>query len=92
LDTATVSVGTYVDNSVQIGTMGNTIDKDSGGTTFVHVHFEVRKNINIDLSQSNPFRDKVWWPMTKAELEANFVDIGRTEFGSYSSHFYSMPK
>ena len=92
LDKANVSIGAYVDNTVQIGAMGNTIDQDSGGTTVVHLHFEVRESINIDLSQTNPFGGKVWWPGTRTELEANFVDLGLTAFGSYSDHYYSMPK
>lgn len=70
LDTQSVFLGDTVDNTTQIGTMGQS------GTNNVHLHFEVRKAVNVDLSQDNPFHAKVWWPRTPTELSNNFLNLG----------------
>jgi len=59
LQTATVQEGVQVDNNTQIGEMGGT---NSWGEGDPHLHFEVRKSTNVDLSDSasSPFRGQVW--------------------------------
>ena len=47
--------GDIVDAGTQIAEMGSTHDQD-----IVHLHFEVRRATNIDLSQANPFSNQVY--------------------------------
>jgi hypothetical protein len=56
-----------------------------------HLHFEVRKSENVDLSQANPFQGEVWWPQTLDELNINFVDLGATNFAHYDSNYLASP-
>ena len=50
-----------------------------------YLHFEVRKSSNVDLSQSNPFGGKVWWPKTAADLYRNYVNLGPV-FGYHQTY------
>jgi murein DD-endopeptidase MepM/ murein hydrolase activator NlpD len=52
-----VKVGQRVDQNTAVGTMGNS--KGSKGTD-PHLHFEVRKNINVNLGDGYIF-DGQWW-------------------------------
>ena len=71
LDTQTVSVGQVVDNNIQVGTMGNT--KPGCTNCAVHLHFEIRKELSINLSKPIPF--VIYWPKTMEEFHQNFVDL-----------------
>jgi murein DD-endopeptidase MepM/ murein hydrolase activator NlpD len=69
------SVGTVVDNNIQIGKMGNTNQANGthqGGMS-VHLHFEVRKTTNVNSSYG--VSGKIWWPTNLDEMHANFVDL-----------------
>jgi murein DD-endopeptidase MepM/ murein hydrolase activator NlpD len=89
LDSASVHEGMMVDNNIQIGEMGGTI---SGGYGDPHLHFEVRKSVNVNLSDpiDSPFRGKVWWPRSMDELRLNFVDLGATSFADYDANFFTI--
>lgn len=65
-----VNIGDIVEAGSMIATMGNS------GTRTVHLHFEIRKANNIDWQNINPFRFKIYWPSSVAELTANYVDLG----------------
>ncbi len=72
-----------------IGFMGGTLDHNV--ETSDHLHFEVRKSLNVNLTQTDPFQGMVWWPMTKSELQRNFVDLGQTDFAQYDNKFFLLP-
>ncbi|PKO11549.1 MAG: hypothetical protein CVU39_28710, partial [Chloroflexi bacterium HGW-Chloroflexi-10] len=89
LSESSVEEGTVVDSNTQIGEMGGTID--DGGPIDPHLHFEVRKSVNVSLSQANPFRGNVWWSHSKEELTTNFVDLGATNFADYDTNYFNLP-
>jgi RHS repeat-associated protein len=76
-----VAQGDIVDDTTAIGAMGQS------GTDNIHLHFEVRKPTNVDLTQDNPFQEQVWWPQTWTALTSNFVNLG-VVYG-YASDFFT---
>jgi murein DD-endopeptidase MepM/ murein hydrolase activator NlpD len=70
-----LSVGTVVDNSIQIGTMGNTNQADGThqGNMGEHLHFEVRKETNVNSGFG--VGGEVWWPETVTKSYNFFVDL-----------------
>ncbi|MCB2160576.1 peptidoglycan DD-metalloendopeptidase family protein [bacterium] len=60
-------VGSEVDNNIQIGEMG------SSGTDSVHLHFEVRKETNVNSNYG--VGGMTWWPSSLDAMHANFVDL-----------------
>lgn len=80
LDTQTVKKGQMVDENTQIGTMGNTTTWPEG--VAVHLHFEVRKAGNVDLTEpyGNPFYGKKWYVKDWEELHQNYVDLSSLPF------------
>ena len=88
LDSYSVKKGMKVDNDMQIGNMGGTT---SGGDVDPHLHFEVRKSVNVDVAATDPFNGKVWWPESMAELSNNFVDLAATSFVDYEDTFTKWP-
>jgi murein DD-endopeptidase MepM/ murein hydrolase activator NlpD len=95
-----VSVGDIVGPNTQIAGMGGTIDLDSGGSTFVHLHLEVRRASNVLLNNPsapvspgyNEFDQWVkpaWWVTSREQLNALFVDLGPL-FG-YHEEYNQMP-
>jgi murein DD-endopeptidase MepM/ murein hydrolase activator NlpD len=76
-----VAQGDIVDDTTAIGAMGES------GTNNIHLHFEVRKATNVDLTQDNPFQGQVWWPQTWTSLTSNFVNLG-VIYG-YASDFFT---
>jgi RHS repeat-associated protein len=73
LNTQTVKPGLYVDNNSVIGTMGNSFKKDQ--KTDIHLHFEVRKANNVNLSAEDPFAYMIWWPADKIEFNEKWIDL-----------------
>jgi RHS repeat-associated protein len=80
LNTQTVKKGERVDENTQIGTMGNTTTWPKG--VEVHLHFEVRKTGNVDLTEpyGNPFYGKQWYVADWEELHQNYVDLSSLPF------------
>jgi RHS repeat-associated protein len=95
-----VNIGDIVDSTTQIAGMGGSIDADSGGTTFVHLHLEVRRASNVYLTNPNgPFSsgyisgqyvEPKWWVMNRRELNTLFVDLGPL-FGYDENEYILMP-
>lgn len=76
-----INVGRIVDNRTQIGEMGNT------ATGNVHLHFEVRKAMNVNLNEhgnyaSFPRSIQSYWANSANELHQSWVDLG-LRFGYY---------
>ena len=74
-----VAEGAIVSAGDQIATMGKS------GTRIVHLHFEIRRAVNVDLGATNPFETQIYWPSTVTELKTNFVDLGPV-FGYHSTY------
>jgi murein DD-endopeptidase MepM/ murein hydrolase activator NlpD len=88
LDSYDVKPGMKVDNDTKIGEMGGST---SGGNIDPHLHFEVRKSVNVDITASDPFNNQVWWPESKDELIDNFVDLAAADFIDYADDFSNWP-
>ncbi|MFQ5580921.1 MAG: M23 family metallopeptidase, partial [Nitrospiria bacterium] len=69
-DIVLVAEGDVVIAGTPIAEMGSTVN------TSVHLHFEIRRATNVDLSQDHPFAGQIYWPSSLQELRANFVDLG----------------
>jgi RHS repeat-associated protein len=79
-----VSVGDVVDSRTRVGTMGDS------GTASVHLHFEVRTAMNVNLDaqgnyQSFPRSADSYWADTESELKQKWVDLGPI-FGYFSGY------
>jgi RHS repeat-associated protein len=69
-----VTVGQTVDNNTIIGLTGNT----KGNTIYIdpHLHFEVRREANVNLKSSDPFSGLYFWGYYKWEFARFFLDLG----------------
>jgi len=82
-----VNVGDIVGPNTQIAGMGGSIDADSGGLTFIHLHLEVRRASNVLLNnpkspvsagfdENGNYIALHWWVKSLIELNTFFVDLG----------------
>ena len=73
LDERGVEVGDVIEAGTVIGSMGNT---NGQGANNVHLHFEIRTAVNVDLdADGNPFGGN-YWADSDEELHQSWVDLG----------------